>query len=236
MCAGERDKRRCRTEWETKGAGEEEQEEGVAKEAERAPCGLSQGSHEKLHGSGESEDSAKLKKVGLEDECREEEVKEELGPQTGKELAPELELDAPPLWQSRLTGVHTLDALGCQVERHRDKSSGTERERQWRFGGGCGGELWITWFVKETSGLWRGSPEWEGHHGESSPEESPRGLALDERCGAELVSENAKKRDIRLGRQMSHLNANIMQTKFYKLALRRPTSTPRDRWTGTNCR
>lgn len=137
----------------------------MAKDAEHAPFSLSQGSHEKLHGSGESEDNAKLKKVGLEDECREEEVKEELGPQSGKELAPELELDAPP----RLTGVQTLDALGCQVERHRDRSSGTERERQCRFGGGGGGELWKALFVKETSGLWRGSPEREGGHGESSP-------------------------------------------------------------------
>lgn len=187
MCTGEREKRRCRTEWETSGAGEEEQEEGVTKEAAQAPFSLSQGSHEKLHGSGESEESAKLKKVGLEDECREEEVKEELGPQSGKELAPELELDAPPLWQPRLTGVQTLDALGCQVERHRDRSSGTERDRQWRFGGG-GGELWKTWFEKETSGLWRGSPEWDRHHVESSPQESLRGLALDNWCGAELVS------------------------------------------------
>lgn len=58
---------------------------------------MSQGSHGKLHGSGESEDNAKLKKVGLEDECRDEEVNEELGPQSGKELAPEPALDAPPL-------------------------------------------------------------------------------------------------------------------------------------------
>lgn len=115
-------------------------------------------------------------------------MKEELGPQSGKELAPELELDAPPLWQPRLTGVQTLDALGCQVERHRDRSSGTERDRQWRFGGGGGGELWKTWFVKETSGLWRGSPEWEGHHGESSPQESPRRLGLASGCVAELIS------------------------------------------------
>lgn len=160
MCTGEREKRRCSTEWETRGAGEEEQDEGVAKEAEQAPFSVSQGSHGKLHGSGESEDSAKLKKVGLEEECREEEVKEEPGPQSGKELAPEPELDAPPLWQPRFTGVQTLDALGCQVERHRDRSSGTERERQWRFGGGGGGELWKALSVMETSGLRTGSPPW----------------------------------------------------------------------------
>lgn len=45
---------------------------------EQAPFSVSQGSQEKLHGSGESEDSARLKKVGLDDEFREEEVKEEL--------------------------------------------------------------------------------------------------------------------------------------------------------------
>lgn len=92
MCTGEREKRRC-----SRGAGEEEQEDGVAMEAEQAPFSLLQGSHWKLHGSGESEDSAKLKKVGLEDEWRDEEVREEPGPQNGKELAAELELDAPPL-------------------------------------------------------------------------------------------------------------------------------------------
>lgn len=144
---------------------------------------MSQGSHEKLHGSGESEDSDKLKKVGLEDECREEEGKEGLGPQSGKELAPELELYALPHWQPRLTGVQTLDALGCQVERHRDRSSGTERDRQWRFGGGGGGggELWKALSVKETSGLWRSSPE-------SSPQESSRELALEDSCVAEPIS------------------------------------------------
>lgn len=86
--------------------------------AEQAPFSLSQGSHWKLQGSGESEDSAKLKKVGLDDECREEEVKDELGPQSGKELAAEPELDTPPLLQPRFTGIQTLDALGCQLARH----------------------------------------------------------------------------------------------------------------------
>lgn len=68
-------------------------------------------------------------------------MKDELGPQSGKELAPEPEVDILALWQPRLTGIQTLDALGCQVERHCDRSSGTERDRQWRFGGGGGGEL-----------------------------------------------------------------------------------------------
>lgn len=68
-------------------------------------------------------------------------MKDELAPHSGKELAPEPELDGSPLWQPRLTGVQTLDAQGCQLERHLDRSSGTERDRQWRFGGG-GGELW----------------------------------------------------------------------------------------------
>lgn len=58
---------------------------------------MSLGSHGKPHDKGESDDRAKLKKVGLEDECMDEEVKEQLGPQSGKELAPEPELDTPPL-------------------------------------------------------------------------------------------------------------------------------------------
>lgn len=97
MCTGEREKRRCSTQCEVSGAGEEEHEEGVAKDAEHAPFSVSQGSHGKPHDIGESDDSAKLKKVGLADECMEEEGKEELGPQSGKELAPEPELEAPPL-------------------------------------------------------------------------------------------------------------------------------------------
>lgn len=101
-----------------RGAGEEEQEEGAAKEPEQVPFSVSLGSQGKPHDKGESDDSAKLKKVGLEDECMEEEVKEELGPQRGRELAAEPELDTPPLRQPRLTGVQTFEALGCQVERH----------------------------------------------------------------------------------------------------------------------
>lgn len=81
------------------------------------------------------------------------------------------------------------------MERHRDRSSGTERDRQWRFGGGGGGELWRALSVKETSVLWRHSPEWEGGHRESSPQESSRKLALDDGCVAvaEMVSENSKR-------------------------------------------
>lgn len=136
-------------------------------------------------------------------------MKDELGPLTGKELAPEPELDTPPLWQPRLTGIQTLDALGCQVERHRDRSSGTERDRQWRFGGGGGGELWKALSVKETSGLWRGSPEWERGHRASSSQESSRRLALDDRHVAELVSENVK-RQIRQISPLMVLNAACM--------------------------
>lgn len=80
-----------------RGAGEEEQDDGAANEAEQVPFKVSQGSHVKLHGSGESEDRAKLKKVGLDEEFREEEVMDELGPHGGTELAPEAEVEASPL-------------------------------------------------------------------------------------------------------------------------------------------
>lgn len=63
MCTGEREKRRC-----SSGAGEQEHEDGEAMEAEPPPFSLLQLSHWKLHGSGESDDSAKLKKVGLDEE------------------------------------------------------------------------------------------------------------------------------------------------------------------------
>lgn len=66
-----------------KGAGEEEQDEGAANDAEQVPFRVSQGSHEKCQGSGESEDKAKLKKVGLDEEFREEEVMDELAPHGG---------------------------------------------------------------------------------------------------------------------------------------------------------
>lgn len=79
------------------GAGEEEHDEGAANEAEQVPFKVSQGSQEKLQGNGESEDRAKLKKVGLDEEFREEEVIDELGPHGGTELAPETEVEASPL-------------------------------------------------------------------------------------------------------------------------------------------
>lgn len=196
MCTGDREKRRCSTERETRGAGEEEQEEGVGKLAEHVPFSVSQGSHGKLHGSGESDDSAKLKNVGLEEECREEEVREELGPQSRRELAADPKLAAAPLWEPRVTGVQTLEALGCQLVRHRDRSSGTERERQWRFGGGGGGEPWKALSVIDalrSSGLWGGSPYCkEGHRG-SKPLEASRSWALDGGCVTKLVSENAER-------------------------------------------
>lgn len=80
-----------------RGAGEEEQDEGAANDVEQVPFRVSQGSHEKLQGSGESEDRAKLKKVGLDEEFREEEVMDELGPHGGTKLAPEPEVEASPL-------------------------------------------------------------------------------------------------------------------------------------------
>lgn len=174
MWTGEREKRRCRC-----GAGEQEDEDGEAMEVEQPPFSLVQLSHWKLHGSGESDDSAKLKNVGLDEEWRDEEVKEELGPKNGKELEPaaELELDARPLRESRFTGVQTLDAVGCQVERQRGKSSGTERDRQWRFGGGGGGGGELCRAAKETSGARTSSPKWEWGHCASGPEEIPKLLA-----------------------------------------------------------
>lgn len=42
--------------------------------------------------------------------------------------------------------------------------------------------------MKETSGLRRGSPEREGGHGESVPQESFGWLTLDDGCVADLVS------------------------------------------------
>ncbi|KAJ0047366.1 hypothetical protein NL108_006776 [Boleophthalmus pectinirostris] len=79
------------------GAGDEEQDDGAANEAEQVPFRVSQGSHEKLQGSGESEERAKLKNVGLDEEFREEEVIDELGPQGGTELAPEPEVEVSTL-------------------------------------------------------------------------------------------------------------------------------------------
>lgn len=165
MCTGEREKRRCSRDPEVpSGTGEEQQVEGVGKKLVHPLLGVSQRSQGKPQGRGESEDSARLKNVGLEEECREEDAREELGPWSGTDPA----LDAspaapPPLWQRRLTGIQILEALGRQGVRQRDRSSGTDRERQWRLGGGGGGggELWKNRSVTEvqgTGGLKKGSP------------------------------------------------------------------------------
>lgn len=142
MCTGDREKRRCsKGRQEPSEAGEEEQDEGAGKKPVQPPLGRSLLSQGQPQGRGESGDMARLKKVGLEEECREE-VREELGPRRGteptKEPAP-MQATPPPLWQRRLTGVHILEALGRQGLRQWDRSSGTDRERQWRLGGGGGG-------------------------------------------------------------------------------------------------
>lgn len=119
--------------------------------------------------------------MGLEEERRED-AKEEPAPQTGSELAAELDVDTSPLLQSRLTGVQILDAVGCHMDRHRDRSSGTDRERQWRFGGGGGGggELWKAFSATEKSGLWTGFPGRDAGHGESGPPEPSRRAGLND--------------------------------------------------------
>lgn len=118
-------------------------------------------------------------------------MKEEPAPQTGSELAAELDVDAPPLLQSRLTGVQILEAVGRHVER----SSGTDRERQWRFGGGGGGggELWKAWSAKEKSGLWTGLPGRDTGHSESGPPEASGRLGLNDGCVLEPASGNIKE-------------------------------------------
>lgn len=134
MRTGEREKRLCGGGGGWSGDGEEEQEEGEGKKQQQAlPPAESLGSNGKFHGSGESGESARLKNVGLEEECRDE-FREELGARSGHgPPAP------PPLWHRRFTGVQTFEALGRQVYRQRDRSSGTDSERQWRLGGGGGG-------------------------------------------------------------------------------------------------
>jgi len=155
MCTGEREKRRRSSEREeTRGAGEEEQEEGARTKAEPVFLGVSQGSQGKLHGIGESEFSARLANMGLEEECREEVVTEELRPRRGSEPAADAKLATLPLWQRRRTGVQTREALGRHEDRQRDRSSGTDSERQWRLGGGGGGEPWKERSVTEALGIW----------------------------------------------------------------------------------
>lgn len=117
-------------------------------------------------------------------------MREEPAPHTGRELAAELDVDTSPLLQSRFTGVQILEALGCHVDRHRERSSGTDRERQWRFGGGGGGggELWKALSAKEKSGF----PERDMGHSESGPPEPSRGVGLKDGCALELASGKIK--------------------------------------------
>lgn len=85
-----------------------------------------------------------------------------------------------------------MDAVGCHVERQRGRSSGTDRDRQWRFGGGGGGGGELCRAAKETSGLWSGSPEWERGHSASGPQEASKLLALDAGRVVQLGSEDGK--------------------------------------------
>lgn len=117
--------------------------------------------------------------MGLEDEWRESDVKEDPAPHTSSELAAELDVEPSPLLQLRFTGVQILDAAGCHVERER--SSGTDRDRQWRFGGGGGGEPWTAPSAEETSGLWTGFPERDPGHSKSGAPELPGRVGLNDR-------------------------------------------------------
>lgn len=74
------------------------------------------------------------------------------------------------------------------MDRHRDRSSGTDRERQWRFDGGGGGEFWSVLSLQGTSESWKWSAEFEAGHIESSPDKSSKTLVLDGVCVAERVS------------------------------------------------
>lgn len=132
MSTGEREKRLWGGGGGWRGEGEEEQEEGEGKKQQQAPppAAASLGSQGKLQGSGESGDSARLKKVGLDEECNDE-FKEELGarrgqgppPATPAPITPPPTPDPPPVtpppaapWHCwRLTGVQTRDALGRHV-------------------------------------------------------------------------------------------------------------------------
>lgn len=112
MSTGDREKRRCGGGGGCSGEGEEEQEDGEGKKQQQAlppPTAASPGSKGKFHGSGESGERARLKKVGLDEECSDE-VSDELGARSGHcPPAP------PPLWHRRFTGVQTFEALGRQV-------------------------------------------------------------------------------------------------------------------------
>ncbi len=79
MSTGEREKRLCGGGGGWSGEGEEEHEDGEGKKQQQAPPPApSLGSQGNIHGSGESGERARLKKVGLEEECSEE-LSEELG-------------------------------------------------------------------------------------------------------------------------------------------------------------
>lgn len=126
--------------------------------------------------------------MGLEDEWRERDVKEDPAPHTGSELAAELDVDASPL--RPLTGVQILEAVGCHAER----SSGTDRERQWRLGGGGGGgELWKAASAKEKSGF----PEPDTSQSESRSSEPPGRAASQDGYVLELPSGEAKRKHMR---------------------------------------
>lgn len=132
MSTGEREKRRWGGGGGWRGEGEEEQEEGEGKKQQQAPppAAASLGSQGKLQGRGESGDSARLKKVGLDEECSDE-FRDELGARRGQgppaatpapmtpPPVPDPPLEAPPPaapWHCwRLTGVQTRDALGRHV-------------------------------------------------------------------------------------------------------------------------
>lgn len=97
MSTGEREKRRWGGGGGCNGEGEDEQEEGEGKKQQQAPppAAASLGSQGKLQGRGESGDSARLKKVGLDDECRDE-FREELGARRGQAPPPATPTAIPP--------------------------------------------------------------------------------------------------------------------------------------------
>lgn len=126
MCTGDSEKRRCGR-WSgggRSGEGEDEQEDedGAGKKQQHPPpppppAPESGGSQGKLQGSGESGDSARLQKVGLEEEWPDE-FREGLGggaPPPAPARSGHDPPAPPPLWQRRLTGVQTREALGRQV-------------------------------------------------------------------------------------------------------------------------
>lgn len=129
MSTGEREKRLWGGAGGWRGDGEDEQDDGEGKKQQQAPppAAASIGSQGKLQGSGESGDSARLKKVGLDEEWRDE-FREELGARRGHAPPPAapgprtpppgpatVAPPTPPWHCWRLTGVHTREALGRHV-------------------------------------------------------------------------------------------------------------------------